>query len=198
MTEKGKPRRARRTLSGEERELWGTVTRSVAPLPGRRRMDAAPVPDSDSAVATERAAASAAAGRPPSASPASLRAPPKPAPSPLAPLGRKLAKRVARGSTALDARLDLHGMTQQEAHHALLRFVRSAQADGARLVLVITGKGARGAATDGGGERGVLRRQVPHWLRLTQFRAYVLGFETAHGAHGGDGAFYVRLRRPSR
>lgn len=60
----------------------------------------------------------------------------------------------------------------------------------ARLVLVITGKGARGE-----GERGVLKRQVPHWLALPEFRTLVVGFENAHITHGGEGALYVRLRR---
>ena len=74
--------------------------------------------------------------------------------------------RVARGKETIDARLDLHGMTQAQAHSALLHFLRNAQTRGARLVLVITGKGARGE-----GERGVLRRQVPQWLGLPDFRA---------------------------
>jgi DNA-nicking Smr family endonuclease len=104
-----------------------------------------------------------------------------------------MRQRLARGTHELDARLDLHGMTQAHAHGALLHFLRSAQAGDARIVLVITGKGARGA--DAGAERGVLRRQVPLWLRLPEFRAYVVGFETATATHGGDGALYVRLRR---
>jgi DNA-nicking Smr family endonuclease len=113
---------------------------------------------------------------------------------PLAPLGRRLRQRVARGSTAIDARIDLHGLTQEDAHHALRRFLRGAQADGASLVLVITGKGARGDAMRGS-ERGVLKRLVPHWLRLPEFRATVVGFEPAHASHGGEGALYVRIRR---
>ncbi len=95
---------------------------------------------------------------------------------------------VARGKEPIDARLDLHGLTQSEAHAALLRFLRNAHARDARLVLVITGKGR-------GGEPGVLRRQVPHWLGLPEFRALVVGFEDAHIAHGGEGALYVRVRR---
>jgi DNA-nicking Smr family endonuclease len=95
---------------------------------------------------------------------------------------------VARGKQAIDARLDLHGLTQSEAHAALLRFLRNAHRRDARLVLVITGKGR-------GGEPGVLRRQVPQWLGLPEFRSLVLGFEDAHVTHGGEGALYVRLRR---
>ena len=98
------------------------------------------------------------------------------------------AQRVARGKHAIDARLDLHGLTQAQAHAALLRFLRNAHERDARLVLVITGKGR-------GGETGVLRRQVPQWLGLPEFRSLVVGFEDAHIAHGGEGALYVRVRR---
>jgi DNA-nicking Smr family endonuclease len=101
--------------------------------------------------------------------------------------------RVARGKEAIDGRLDLHGLTQGQAHATLLRFLRAASAREARLVLVITGKGARGD-----GERGVLKRQVPQWLSLPEFRALVIGFEDAHVAHGGEGALYIRVRRPRR
>jgi DNA-nicking Smr family endonuclease len=99
--------------------------------------------------------------------------------------------RVARGKDTIDGRLDLHGLTQSEAHAALLNFLRTAASRGARIVLVITGKGARGSS-----ERGVLKRQVPHWLGLPEFRALIVGFEDAHTAHGGEGALYVRVRRP--
>ena len=110
---------------------------------------------------------------------------------PLAPLGRRMKQRVARGKETIDGRLDLHGLTQSEAHAALLRFLRAASSRGARLVLVITGKGARASE----GQRGVLKRQVPQWLGLPEFRALVVGFEDAHVAHGGEGALYVRVRR---
>lgn len=101
-----------------------------------------------------------------------------------------MKQRVARGKETIDGRLDLHGLTQSEAHATLLRFLRSASSRGARLVLVITGKGVRGE-----GERGVLKRQVPQWLGLPEFRAFALGFEDAHVAHGGEGALYVQVRR---
>jgi DNA-nicking Smr family endonuclease len=100
---------------------------------------------------------------------------------------------VARGKQPIDARLDLHGLTQHEAHGALLRFLATASARGARLVLVITGKGKRGDGDER--ERGVLRRQVPQWLGLPEFRDFVVGFEDAAIAHGGEGALYVRVRR---
>jgi DNA-nicking Smr family endonuclease len=184
--------RGRRALSGDERELWGLVTRTVAPLRGRARKHSIAAPEESSeppspplkAKPKAETAAVSPSPRPPAT---------KPAP-PLAPLGRKLTKRVARGNATLDARLDLHGMTQEQAHYALLRFIRNAQADGAKVVLVITGKGVRGSSADAS-ERGVLRRVVPQWLRLIEFRAYVVGFESAHVTHGGEGALYVRLRR---
>jgi DNA-nicking Smr family endonuclease len=100
-----------------------------------------------------------------------------------------MRQRLARGTEPIEARLDLHGRTQREAHAELLSFLRRAQREGARFALVITGKGTR---LD---EQGVLKRQVPLWLRLPEFRSYVIGFDAAHAAHGGEGALYVRLRR---
>ena len=83
-----------------------------------------------------------------------------------------MKQRIARGRQEIDGRLDLHGMTQAEAHDALFSYLRGRQARGARLVLVITGKGV------GAGEgRGVLKRMVPLWLALPEFRDLVIGFE---------------------
>jgi DNA-nicking Smr family endonuclease len=116
----------------------------------------------------------------------------RPAPH-LQPFDRRLKQRLARGTAPIDARIDLHGKTQSAAYAQLLSFLRRAQAEGAKFVLVITGKG--GTARDEGSERGVLKRQVPHWLELPEFRAYVVGLEHAHATHGGAGALYVRIRR---
>jgi DNA-nicking Smr family endonuclease len=174
--------RRRRVLSSEERVLWTTVTKAIEPL----RVPARLAPDQDHAEATELAKPARPAARPEKAAPSP--APAKPVP-PFMPLGRRLKQRVARGKERIDARLDLHGLTQAQAHSALLHFLRNAHARNARLVLVITGKG-------GEGERGVLRRHVPQWLGLPEFRSFVIGFEDAHVAHGGAGALYVRLRRP--
>ena len=177
--------RRRRVLSQEERVLWTTVTKSIAP------MRALPAAEMDAAAAAEAPTPAqpvkhAAKHRLTVTSSAKKNPPP-----PLVPLGRRMKQRVARGKDEIDGRLDLHGLTQAQAHAALLRFLRTASSRGARLVLVITGKGAR--ATEG--ERGVLKRQVPHWLGLPEFRALVIGFENAHIAHGGEGALYVRVRR---
>ncbi|HEY6831231.1 MAG TPA: Smr/MutS family protein [Pseudolabrys sp.] len=180
----------RRVLSYEERVLWTTVTQSIAPL---REPPAAIAEHDAAAIAPPRAPARAARPAPIAApAPQKPAPPPKPASPMPAPLGRRMKQRVARGKEGIDARLDLHGLTQAEAHSALLRFLRTAHARDARLVLVITGKGGRGELH---GERGVLKRQVPHWLALPEFRDLVIGFEDAHLTHGGEGALYVRVRR---
>ncbi len=114
---------------------------------------------------------------------------------PLVPLDRRLKHRVARGREPIEARLDLHGMTQMQAHGELLRFLRHAQSDGAKTVLVVTGKGSGMRSRNSEREIGVLRRQVPMWLALPEFRLLVVGFADAHAGHGGEGALYVRLRR---
>ncbi|HWM47627.1 MAG TPA: Smr/MutS family protein [Xanthobacteraceae bacterium] len=176
-----------RELREEERSLWQDIARSIKPL---RRSP--PRKDAQTEAATDKPAAAkrkAVAAAPLPLSPAiAVRAP---APKPLAPMDRRTRQRLVRGRAEIEARLDLHGMTQTQAHAALARFLRRAQDDGCRFVLVVTGKGARGE----GGARGVLRQQVPHWLALAEFRDVVLGFETAHVGHGGEGALYVRLRK---
>jgi DNA-nicking Smr family endonuclease len=179
-------RRPRRALTADEHALWYHVTRSIAPLRQRRPERA----DETLAEEAERAPAKPAPPVPVARTPAPP-APPR-APS-MAPIDRKLKQRLARGREAIDATIDLHGLTQAEAHAALAHFLRRSRAHGARLVLVITGKGARG--DDFAADRGVLRRQVPLWLRSPELRDYVIGFDEAHVAHGGEGALYVRLRR---
>ena len=180
------PRR-KRALSEEERALWERVAKEIKPL---RRKPRSAKTEAASAEAETTAAAKTAA-------------PPKPLPSakmpratrpiapPLAPLGRRERAQLSRGRKEIDARLDLHGMTQTRAHRELFGFLQRAHSDGLTFVLVITGKGRAGADP----QRGVLRRQVPQWLGLPEFRSLVVGFEEAHIGHGGEGALYVRIRR---
>lgn len=177
-------RRSRRSLSDEDRRLWDHVRRTADPL--------RPAPEEPTA---EQPAppASAPAVAPVVAIPAKPR---PPAPPPPGGLDRKTLTRLGRGSVAIDARIDLHGMTQEAAHHRLLRFLDAARKDGARIVLVITGKGAPDLPAIGAG-RGVLRRAVPEWLASPAFRIHVSGYENAGRRHGGEGALYVRLRRSS-
>jgi len=117
-------------------------------------------------------------------------APPAPKTEPPAAggLDRRSAQRLRRGQTAIEARLDLHGMTQEEAHRALTRFIVASHAAGRRGLLIITGKGTREC-------EGVLHRSVPRWLAESQCRSLVLAVERAQPRHGGDGALYVLLRR---
>jgi DNA-nicking Smr family endonuclease len=178
----------KRALSEEERALWESITKQTKPL--RKK------PRSGKAEAASLDAETMAAAKPAT--------PPKPLPSakipratkpiapPLAPLGRRERAQLSRGRKEIDARLDLHGMTQTRAHRALSGFLQRAHTDGMTFVLVITGKGrATGVESEG----GVLRRQVPQWLSLPEFRSLVVGFEEAHIGHGGEGALYVRIRR---
>jgi len=108
---------------------------------------------------------------------------------------KRFAK-LKRGKLAPQARLDLHGMTLEQAHSALRAFILGAHGDGLRLVLVITGKGRQKSETGPIPERqGVLRHQVPHWLQSAPLGAAVLQISTSHLRHGGGGALYVYLRR---
>jgi len=180
------PPRRKRGLSEEERALWESVAKQVKPLRKRHR-----VKPPAASVATEPNAAPKPAASPRHAAPPRIVIPPKPEPPPLAPIGRRERSHLSRGRKEIDARLDLHGMTQTRAHRALFGFLQRAHHDGMTFVLVITGKGKVGAES----ERGVLRRQVPQWLGLPEFRSLVVGFEEAHIGHGGEGAWYVRVRR---
>jgi DNA-nicking Smr family endonuclease len=179
-----RPQRLRR-LSDEEIALWTEVARSVA----RRRGAALPTPSNP--VRPARPAAP-----PPTTTEPLPARPAKPAAPPLAPIERRLKRELARGRAAIDAALDLHGLTQAEAHQALRGFLRHSQAQGARLVIIVTGKGAPlDEVGQWPNERGVLKRVTPQWLREPDLRSVVLGFEEAGRAHGGSGALYVRLRR---
>jgi DNA-nicking Smr family endonuclease len=178
--------RRKRSLSEEERALWESVAKQTKPL--RKKPRAA---KAEGAAPAAEALVAAKPAAPPKPLPlAKISRVPPPAP-PLAPLGRRERSQLSRGRKEIDARLDLHGMTQTRAHRALSGFLQRAHREGLTFVLVITGKGRIGAES----ERGVLRRQVPQWLSLPEFRSLVVGFEEAHIGHGGEGALYVRIRR---
>lgn len=178
----------KRGLTNEDRDLWKEITKSVRPLSGRRRTKI----DEPDGVAGEMpfAKGAEAVKRPVAAPPVKKRV----TPPPLAPIDRRTVQRVSRGAADIDARLDLHGYTQAEAKSRLLRFLETAQTRGHALVLVITGKGKPDAkAWDR--ETGILRRQVPLWLALPEFRGLVIGFEESARRHGGAGALYIRVRK---
>lgn len=186
----------RRSLRPEEEELWQAVARTARPLnPATTRP--LPTPKPPPAPASEGAAplppfrlGERAHGRD-----TAISLPADPAAPPLR-MDAKAFSRMTKGKLAPEARIDLHGLTLAEAHPALMRFVLRAQADGLRLVLVITGKGRPGQ-DDGPIPRraGVLRHQVPVWLRQAPLGAVVQQVAEAHARHGGAGALYVYLRR---
>jgi DNA-nicking Smr family endonuclease len=178
--------------TSEDLALWETVSKGVAPLkrrpkPGSKRQEGPkPAAEPKAKPAPPAVQPLIAATRPPPPSPPQLPA--------LSPLDRRTRARVARGALAIDARIDLHGLTQAAAHRRLIKFIGEAQAAGAKLVLVITGKGRTGERPLMGEERGVLKRLVPIWLGAEEMRPLVVGYETAGRSHGGEGALYVRVR----
>jgi DNA-nicking Smr family endonuclease len=174
-----------RRLSDEEIALWLTVAKSVTPRPD------AHLPDEGDPPPKMVSAPAAPTATPAPREKAAVRAPSVPG---LAPLERRLRQKLSRGQAEVDAAIDLHGLTQAEAHGALHHFLAGAQNNGAKLVLVVTGKGEARPSTDSGAT-GVLRRAVPLWLKAPEWRVFVVGFEEASRPHGGAGALYVRLRR---
>ena len=193
MTGKGPKRPGSGRLDEDDLGLWRQVTKSLKPLAGRevppeRAAPKPPAPD----------AAARPAAKPRASSPAGNAAPDQPrtatkpsSPGTLHDIDKRTADRLKRGKLPVEARLDLHGMTQARAEQALARFLADAQAAGLRNVLLITGKGK----ADGGGARGVLRRELPRWLNQPRNRERVVALTPAQPKDGGDGAFYVRLKR---
>lgn len=181
-------RSRRRTLTPDEVRVWRSVADTVHPLPGKTLPEA----DEDD---------SSAVMEPPESQVPVISTPPVPRPRPPAPrvlpdlnhgtapgLDKRSANRMKKGEMDIEARLDLHGMTQDTAHGALIGFVSRAFDSGKRCILVITGKGTREGS-------GVLRANVPRWLNQSPCRERILSFSYARPQHGGDGALYVLIKR---
>jgi DNA-nicking Smr family endonuclease len=191
----------RRPLHPEEEALWQAVARTAKPLhplAHRRKLDPPappphpkpPEPAPNPRLAPFRLGEAARRGPDLASSTAAARAE-----SPLQ-MDAKAFARLSRGKLAPEARLDLHGLTLAEAHPDLIRFILNAHANGLRLVLVITGKGKPGPDHGPIPQRtGILRHQVPQWLRQPPLAPAVLQVSEAHIRHGGAGALYVYLRR---
>ena len=184
-----------RHLSPDEAELWNKVARDTNRLekssarPTKTQIATTKPPKAKSPIAPFRIGQ-----RDSSIKSATATGPAAPTPPAMDP---KAYKKLQRGKLKPQARIDLHGMTLVEAQPALTRFILNARADGLRLVLVITGKG-RDRGSDAGPipqRKGVLRDQVPRWLRSEPCRSAVLDVVQAHASHGGGGAIYVYLRR---
>jgi DNA-nicking Smr family endonuclease len=168
---------ARPGLTAEDLALWRHVTRGDARLPDRLDDDAYDaLPPDDELPAPSKSRA-----------PRPLTQPPPVQPGRTAGLDKRSAQRLRRGQTEIEARLDLHGHTQSEAHRALNAFIAGQQAAGRRCLLIITGKGERG--------EGVLRQALPRWLAEAPNAGRILAIEQAQPRHGGGGAIYVLLRK---
>ncbi len=169
--------------SREERALWRRSMRDVA----RIKPDRAPPKPAEEA--TPAPAVAAPRRRSPGGA-EEIRARSRALEPGKAPgVDRRTAEKHRRGRLPVEARLDLHGLTQDEAHRALERFLPHAQESGCRSVLIITGKGSRDGA------RGVLKESVPRWLNQSPLRALILSISWAQPKDGGTGALYVLLRR---
>ncbi|OSZ63261.1 hypothetical protein CAP39_14455 [Sphingomonas sp. IBVSS1] len=166
-----------RRLSAHERALWARVAASVKPLPGKARPEAPP-------------ATPAAISPPPVKivpAPPPRPAPARPGPHPLgAPLDGSWDRQISRGRLTPDRIIDLHGHTLADAHSRLATAIHAG--DGARVILVITGKGRPDRPAR-------IRAELMHWLERPDMRAAVASVRAAHPRHGGSGAFYLILRR---
>jgi DNA-nicking Smr family endonuclease len=195
------PRQPDRPLTDDEAALWADVMRDAQahdPAARRRSADApvlpAVTPPPDDAVPRETTEPNA----PEAIAPAPRRSTAAP-PTPGSGTDRRTQVRLRRGQLEIDARIDLHGRTQQQARAALETFLATSAARGHRCVLVITGKGSPRAAEEAGfmpdRERGVLREQVPRWLALAPLAQHVVTWQPAARQHGGGGALYILVRR---
>ena len=191
-----------RSVTEDEAKLWKQATRALEPVRAKPRVGS--VGPSPSASRQPDPAAPAPrksrAGFPKPGLDAIAKGTSRPS-APLADFDRRKARQIAAGRIEVDARIDLHGLRQREAHARLHAFLLAAHAKGHKTVLVITGKGGEAPAADGLGalmgerQRGVIRRSVPHWLEEPHLRAIVLSYTQAAPRHGGAGALYLRLRK---
>ncbi|MDY8108977.1 Smr/MutS family protein [Fulvimarina sp. 2208YS6-2-32] len=177
--------RRRKTLSAEDRRLWAGVARTAVPLKDKvlpsypEEAEAPPQRPAPAPFDPRPNLAPTSPGR--HSEPRALKVQPS--------IERPTKRKISKGRIAIDARIDLHDMTQDSAHAALSNFLRQAQMMGMRHVLVITGRGKPGGA------RGILKRMVPFWFASAEFRMLVSAFENADRHHGGEGALYVRVRK---
>ncbi len=174
-----------RSLSEDERIVWSKVAATVRPRSGKVVEHIALPPETAPAPPQHPVQPAAA---PKNAGERKRTAPPASHQHQQA-IDRVTRRKIAKGRLPIDARIDLHGMAQTDAHALLFAFLHRAQGDGCKLLLVITGKGASF------GSDGILRRAVPTWLQTPSFRAIVSGFEESARGHGGEGALYVRIRQ---
>lgn len=214
-------------LSDEDLRLWGMIKQRLEPLRNAKRRALSIDQEADAPAFHGKAAVSPEPSKavrpgprhlqsetlkPKAAEPVGKKNSIIPAAPPATtPIEKRKSRQLEKGRRPIEAVLDLHGMRQREAHAALRHFIAKSHAGGLKFVKVITGKGARLGDDDrrhrafdvpvgawGEGERGVLKRLVPDWLREPGIGALVVGFSSAGRGHGGEGALYVELRRRER
>ncbi len=186
-----------RPLGPDERALWDYAVRDATPLQPSA-VAGAPDPRSPFMQSLHKKTPSSPQAIVPLAG-SELR--PKHNTRPLSALDRKTSQKLRSGRIPIDATLDLHGLTQSEAHKRLIGFIESGQRQRFKCVLVITGKGGAGSSDKPWGtdrQRGVLRTALPNWLHAAPLNRYVVKYQAAHIHHGGDGAFYLFLRKLER
>jgi DNA-nicking Smr family endonuclease len=196
----GKRDTDKRDSMEDDAELWARIARTAAPLKKKNRVTHVATPPKPPKPKQIAAALDAEAKRPANSTPKPA---PKPATRPaLSPtasgLDRQTARKLDKGHLMVEARLDLHGLRQRDAHDALRKFLKWAQSKDYRHVLVITGKGSSAAEKKSFYEdeaRGVLRQAVPHWLAHGDLAPLIVSFSEAPQRLGGGGALYVRLRK---
>ena len=197
-------KRRGRTLTEEEQALWREVARTTArrrhAKPAARSTDAPDQPPRPEAPAPPETPSRSRFTEGLVLRPFGRTSPTitTPQPDALASSGldRRTEQRLRKGKREPDARLDLHGMTAQRAHAALIRFIDESRRAGRRMVLVITGKGAVGAPRDFmDAKPGVLRREAPVWLSTPPLSGMIVNVSQAHPRHGGGGALYVYLKK---
>jgi len=204
MTSGPKRPGARHRYTVPDHALWREIARQIKPLrPAHKSDEPGQAPSPPAAKPEEPPRPNRPAK--PAGQPHRPPVPRHPAMPALTGIDRRMQRRLIRGAADIDARLDLHGESIETARVQLQRFLADSRAQGHRLVLVITGKGAslytshtlHGTGHFHSPERlGRLRRMVLEWLDEPEFRSHVSGFQPAHPRHGGGGALYVRLRRP--
>ena len=216
MSKKSKPPGGRKgPLTDDDTAVWGHTASSIEPLKRKKGRVLSATEALEEALKTMTFPSDSAAPRSTSKSPPRVsepfqpavkpvKPPPSSAPPQLADFDRRKARQLAGGQVAIDARLDLHGFRQSEAHAALRSFLFQSYRKGHRWVLIITGKGGRARDRDDDDygfmpvETGVLKRNVPMWLAEPELRAIVVSHKPAAIRHGGEGALYIHLRNPEK
>ncbi|WP_259781839.1 Smr/MutS family protein [Aestuariispira ectoiniformans] len=177
----------------EDRSLWDTVKRSIKPLEKRDRVYSPftthpELPETETAVQApaQRKRVALPKGYHPTTPPKTGKSQKTQALSHGESPGvdKRTANRLRKGRMQIDGKLDLHGMTQAEAHRVLIGFIENAYAMQKRCVIIVTGKG-----------RGILKDNVPRWLNEGALRSRILSFSYAQQRDGGEGALYVLIKR---